>query len=90
MKAWLAATIVLGGVFIVGQGMEYWSLFQSGVTVGLDLFATTFFTLTGFHGLHVCFWCARVTHRARSRVLARLQEWRSTRPGRSGLLLALR
>jgi heme/copper-type cytochrome/quinol oxidase subunit 3 len=55
MKAWLIATIVLGGIFIVGQGLEYWSLFQSGVTVGLDLFATTFFTLTGFHGLHVGF-----------------------------------
>jgi heme/copper-type cytochrome/quinol oxidase subunit 1 len=55
MKAWLIATIVLGGIFIVGQGLEYWTLFQSGVTVGLDLFATTFFTLTGFHGLHVSF-----------------------------------
>jgi heme/copper-type cytochrome/quinol oxidase subunit 3 len=55
MKAWLVATIVLGGIFIVGQGLEYWSLFQTGVTVGLDLFATTFFTLTGFHGLHVFF-----------------------------------
>jgi heme/copper-type cytochrome/quinol oxidase subunit 3 len=55
MKAWLIATIVLGGIFIVGQGLEYWGLFQSGVTVGLDLFATTFFTLTGFHGLHVSF-----------------------------------
>jgi cytochrome c oxidase subunit 1/cytochrome c oxidase subunit I+III len=55
MKAWLIATIVLGGIFIVGQGLEYWNLFRSGVTVGLDLFATTFFTLTGFHGLHVTF-----------------------------------
>jgi heme/copper-type cytochrome/quinol oxidase subunit 3 len=55
MKAWLIATIVLGGIFIVGQGLEYWTLFQSGVTIGLDLFATTFFTLTGFHGLHVSF-----------------------------------
>jgi heme/copper-type cytochrome/quinol oxidase subunit 3 len=54
MKAWLAATILLGGIFMVGQGLEYWYLFQSGVSVGLDLFATTFFTLTGFHGLHVC------------------------------------
>ena len=54
MKAWLAATIVLGGIFIVGQGLEYWTLFQNGISVGLDLFATTFFTLTGFHGLHVC------------------------------------
>jgi cytochrome c oxidase subunit 1/cytochrome c oxidase subunit I+III len=55
MKAWLIATIALGGIFIVGQGLEYWTLYQSGVTVGLDLFATTFFTLTGFHGLHVTF-----------------------------------
>ncbi len=54
MKTWLAATILLGGIFVVGQGMEYWGLFQSGVSVGLDLFAATFFTLTGFHGLHVC------------------------------------
>jgi len=54
MKAWLVATILLGGIFIVGQGLEYWTLFPRGVTVGLDLFATTFFTLTGFHGLHVC------------------------------------
>jgi heme/copper-type cytochrome/quinol oxidase subunit 3 len=54
MKIWLAATIALGGIFIVGQGLEYWTLFQNGVSVGLDLFATTFFTLTGFHGLHVC------------------------------------
>jgi cytochrome c oxidase subunit I len=54
MIGWLAATILLGGIFMVGQGLEYWHLFQSGVSVGLDLFAGTFFTLTGFHGLHVC------------------------------------
>ena len=54
MKNWLAATIVLGGIFIIGQGLEYWHLLQNGVSVGSNLFATTFFTLTGFHGLHVC------------------------------------
>jgi cytochrome c oxidase subunit 1/cytochrome c oxidase subunit I+III len=54
MAAWLAATILLGGIFIVGQGFEYWGLFKSGVSVSSNLFATTFFTLTGFHGLHVC------------------------------------
>jgi heme/copper-type cytochrome/quinol oxidase subunit 3 len=54
MKLWLVITILLGGIFIVGQGLEYWDLYRSGVSVGLDLFATTFFTLTGFHGLHVC------------------------------------
>ncbi len=45
---------MLGGIFIVGQGLEYWHLFKSGVSVSSNLFATTFFTLTGFHGLHVC------------------------------------
>jgi cytochrome c oxidase subunit 1/cytochrome c oxidase subunit I+III len=54
MAGWLAATILLGGVFVIGQGLEYRGLFQSGVAVSSNLFATTFFTLTGFHGLHVC------------------------------------
>jgi cytochrome c oxidase subunit III len=52
-RAWLAATIVLGGVFLVGQGLEYASLIRRNVTISRDLFGTTFFTLTGFHGLHV-------------------------------------
>jgi cytochrome c oxidase subunit 1/cytochrome c oxidase subunit I+III len=54
MIGWLIATIVLGAVFVIGQGIEYWGLFQRGITVHTNLFATTFFTLTGFHGLHVC------------------------------------
>ena len=53
MLGWLALTVVLGGVFLVGQGTEYWKLFKTGVDVSTNLFATTFFTLTGFHGLHV-------------------------------------
>ena len=55
MLGWLALTIALGGVFLVGQGIEYWKLFQTGVDVSTNLFSTTFFTLTGFHGLHVLF-----------------------------------
>ena len=50
---WLALTLVLGGIFIVGQGSEYLGLYHRGVGVATNLFATTFFTLTGFHGLHV-------------------------------------
>jgi len=53
MLGWLALTIVLGAVFLGGQGNEYWKLFQSGVDLSTNMFATTFFTLTGFHGLHV-------------------------------------
>lgn len=52
--AWWIATIALGLVFIAGQGNEYLGLFRKGVTINSSLFATTFFTLTGFHGLHVC------------------------------------
>jgi cytochrome c oxidase subunit 1/cytochrome c oxidase subunit I+III len=50
---WLFVTIALGAVFLVGQGSEYLGLYHRGVGVATNLFATTFFTLTGFHGLHV-------------------------------------
>lgn len=50
---WLAVTVLLGGVFIVGQAVEYYGLLERGITLSTNLFGTTFFTLTGFHGLHV-------------------------------------
>jgi heme/copper-type cytochrome/quinol oxidase subunit 3 len=50
---WLAVTIALGVLFMLGQVTEYYDLLASGVSVSRNLFATTFFTLTGFHGLHV-------------------------------------
>ena len=53
MLGWLALTILLGGIFLLGQGTEYWKLFQTGVNLSTNMFSTTFFTLTGFHGLHV-------------------------------------
>jgi heme/copper-type cytochrome/quinol oxidase subunit 3 len=49
----LLATIILGVVFLSGQGREYAELIGSNVTISRNLFGTTFFTLTGFHGLHV-------------------------------------
>jgi cytochrome c oxidase subunit 1/cytochrome c oxidase subunit I+III len=52
-RFWLAVTIALGAVFLVGQAREYIGLYTSGTTLTSNLFATTFFTLTGFHGLHV-------------------------------------
>jgi cytochrome c oxidase subunit I len=54
MLTWLGFTIALGAVFIIGQGMEYWGLWKSGVHINTNHFASTFFTLTGFHGFHVC------------------------------------
>ncbi len=53
LKIWLIATIVLGTVFLVGQGKEYWRLIQENITLNGSVFGTSFFTLTGFHGFHV-------------------------------------
>jgi heme/copper-type cytochrome/quinol oxidase subunit 3 len=52
-RGWLGATIVLGAIFIAGQASEYQKLISGGMVVNTSLFASTFFTLTGFHGLHV-------------------------------------
>lgn len=52
-RFWLAATIALGALFLVGQATEYAGIFGAGLTFGSNLFTSTFFTLTGFHGVHV-------------------------------------
>lgn len=51
-RRWLAPTIALGVVFLLGQGREYVALLQSGVTISQGLFGTTFFTITGMHAIH--------------------------------------
>lgn len=53
MKMWLVATLVLGFIFLLGQGHEYYNLIGEGVVVSQNEFASSFYTLTGFHGLHV-------------------------------------
>lgn len=53
MAVWLLATMLLGVIFLVGQGIEWAGLIQQGTFIGRNEFATTFFTLTGFHGAHV-------------------------------------
>jgi heme/copper-type cytochrome/quinol oxidase subunit 3 len=53
VRFWLAATVGLGLIFLVGQGIEYARLLRDQITISRNLFGTTFFTLTGFHGLHV-------------------------------------
>jgi len=53
LKTWLIVTIVLGAIFLAGQGHEYISLIRENVTLNGSVFGASFFTLTGFHGLHV-------------------------------------
>jgi cytochrome c oxidase subunit 3 len=52
-RKWLGLTIALGALFIGGQGLEWAQLGNDGLTMGSSSFGTSFFTLTGAHGLHV-------------------------------------
>jgi cytochrome c oxidase subunit 3 len=49
----LALTVLLGWIFLAGQTYEYAGLFSQGFTISYKTFGSAFFTLTGFHGLHV-------------------------------------
>jgi cytochrome c oxidase subunit 3 len=53
LVGWLAVTIALGAIFLLGQAWEYAKLTNEGFTLATNVFGTTFFTMTGFHGLHV-------------------------------------
>lgn len=51
---WLAATVLLGVVFIVGTAHEWYDLiFNHGLTIRTNLFGTTFYSLVGLHATHV-------------------------------------
>ena len=51
---WLAATVVLGFLFLFLQGYEYAHAYADlGLTLGTGIYGATFFMLTGFHGAHV-------------------------------------
>jgi cytochrome c oxidase subunit 3 len=51
---WWGLTIVLGALFLVGTGLEWIDLIGKwGLTMSRNLFGTTYFTLVGFHALHV-------------------------------------
>ena len=49
-RLWLMITAAMGAAFLVSQMLEYFKL-PFGLTS--NLFASTFYVLTGFHGLHV-------------------------------------
>ncbi len=51
--AWLAGTIALGIIFLYGQATDYQQMVATGTVPSVNLFTSAFFTLTGFHGLHV-------------------------------------
>jgi cytochrome c oxidase subunit 3 len=51
---WLLATVALGFIFVYFQVEEYKEAYQHlGLTLGSGIYGSTFFMLTGFHGMHV-------------------------------------
>ena len=49
----LLGSIILGSIFLAGQAYEYTNLFAQNFNPQYQTFGSAFFTLTGFHGLHV-------------------------------------
>lgn len=52
-RIWLGATAFLGAIFLGFQVYEFTSFVHEGLKITTNLFGSTFFTLTGFHGGHV-------------------------------------
>ena len=52
-RVWLATTGLLGATFISGQVYEFTSFVKEGMGFTTNLAASAFYTLTGFHGVHV-------------------------------------
>jgi heme/copper-type cytochrome/quinol oxidase subunit 3 len=52
-KLWLTATALLGASFVGGQVYEFTVFYREGLGYTTSLFASSFYTLTGFHGAHV-------------------------------------
>jgi heme/copper-type cytochrome/quinol oxidase subunit 3 len=53
LRAWLLATALLGITFVGGQVFEFTVFVREGLTISRNLFGSSFFVLTGFHGAHV-------------------------------------
>ncbi|PYO22494.1 MAG: cytochrome c oxidase subunit I [Candidatus Rokuibacteriota bacterium] len=52
-RLWLGGTAVFGLIFLGFQAYEFTAFVHEGLTLQTNLFGSTFFVLTGFHGGHV-------------------------------------
>jgi len=52
-RVWLLTTALLGAVFIAGQVYEFTAFVKEGMGYTTNVASSAFFTLTGFHGVHV-------------------------------------
>jgi len=52
-KLWMTVTALLGATFVGGQVFEFTEFYRKGLGFTTSLFGSSFYTLTGFHGVHV-------------------------------------
>jgi heme/copper-type cytochrome/quinol oxidase subunit 3 len=52
-RVWLTSTAMLGAVFVAGQVYEFTTFYREGLGYTTNIFGSAFYTLTGFHGVHV-------------------------------------
>jgi cytochrome c oxidase subunit 3/cytochrome o ubiquinol oxidase subunit 3 len=53
LRTWLTATALLGSAFVAGQVYEFTAFYREGLGFTTSRFASAFYGLTGFHGVHV-------------------------------------
>jgi cytochrome c oxidase subunit 3/cytochrome o ubiquinol oxidase subunit 3 len=53
LRVWLLTTALLGATFVGGQTYEFTVFIREGLKLHTNLFGSSFFVLTGFHGAHV-------------------------------------
>ena len=53
LRRWYLLTLIMGTLFVLGQGYEYIQLVHEGTTIPSGAYGTVFYLATGFHGLHV-------------------------------------
>jgi len=53
VRVWLLTTALLGASFVAGQVYEFTVFTREGLNLRTNLFGSSFYVLTGFHGLHV-------------------------------------
>jgi heme/copper-type cytochrome/quinol oxidase subunit 3 len=52
-RIWLLTTALLGASFVAGQVYEFTVFVREGMNLRTNLFSSSFYVLTGFHGVHV-------------------------------------
>jgi len=53
LRRWYLLTLLMGAIFVAGQGNEYLTQVHDHTTFSSSAYGTVFFLTTGFHGLHV-------------------------------------